>query len=216
MFVSRIMIRQVVTIDANTNLIEMTQLMKEHNINHLPVLEKGRLIGLVCEDEIKLAAPSSVSTLSVNEANYLLDKVTAKTIMQRKVVTCSPDTLVEEAGLSLRQNQITCLPVVERDQLVGIVTTGDLLDFFLDITGCTMEETTRLALHLPDKTGELTALTELINRLGGYIATIVSPVHPDETGLRIVIVRYRAQNPHQLAEALIKEGYDVISEHRVL
>ncbi|MBF0447105.1 MAG: CBS domain-containing protein [Magnetococcales bacterium] len=213
MFVNRIMVQQVVTISSDTPLPMMTQLMQEHDINHLPVVHQGKLVGLVCEDEIKLATPSSVSTLSINEANYLLSQVTAKKIMQRQVITCQPDTLIEEAALSLRQNQITCLPVLDEDRLVGIVTTGDLLDFFLDITGCTSEGTSRLALHLPDETGQLTALTDRINALGGYIATIISPIHPDETGLRIVIVRYRADNPQNLSEALTQDGYDLISTH---
>ncbi|MBF0193412.1 MAG: CBS domain-containing protein [Magnetococcales bacterium] len=212
MIVRRIMVRKVITINGDTTLTQITQLMQDHGINHLPVVSGDKLVGLVTEDEVKLAAPSPVSTLSVNEANYLLSKITAKKIMRSEVITCSPQTLVEEAGLLLRQNKISSLPVIENEVLVGIITTGDMLDFFLDITGCTMEDTTRIALHLPDETGELTKLTNKINELGGYIATIVSPVHPDDTGLRIVIARYRADNPLKLAKALQEEGYDLISE----
>ncbi|MBF0380989.1 MAG: CBS domain-containing protein [Magnetococcales bacterium] len=213
MIVRRIMVRKVITIKSDTTLTEITQLMEDQGINHLPVVEGNKLLGLVTEDEVKLAAPSPVSTLSVSEANYLLSKITAKKIMRSEVITCSPETLVEEAGLLLRQKKISCLPVIEQGGLVGIITTGDMLDFFLDITGCTLEDTTRIALYLPDEIGELTNLTNRINELGGYIATIISPVHPDDTGLRIVIVRYRSQQPHQLAVALQEAGYEIISEN---
>jgi acetoin utilization protein AcuB len=96
--------------------------------------------------------------------------------------------------------------------LVGILTHEDLLDFFLDITGCLMEDTARIAVHLPDTTGQLGGLLAAINEAGGYIATVVSPLHPDQTGLRIAVVRYRADDPRALNQRLRDLGYDVLTE----
>jgi acetoin utilization protein AcuB len=212
MFVDRIMTRDVVQVTEDTRLPQLAALMRDHHIRHLPVAREGRLVGLVTSHDLERVSPSPITTLSVGEANYLLGKLTAARVMRTQVITCAPDTLVEEAARLLRQEKIGCLPVVENGRLVGILTHEDLLDFFLDITGCLMEDTTRIAVHLPDTTGQLGQLLAAINQAGGYIATVVSPLHPDQTGLRIVVVRYRASDPRALNQRLRDLGYDLLTE----
>ncbi|MFO1421950.1 MAG: CBS and ACT domain-containing protein [Candidatus Competibacteraceae bacterium] len=213
MYVDRIMTREVVQVAEDTRLTQLAALMRDHRIRHLPVARDGHLVGLVTSHDLERVSPSPITTLSVGEANYLLGKLTAAKLMRTQVVTCAPDTLVEEAARLLRQERIGCLPVVENgDRLVGILTHEDLLDFFLDITGCLMEDTTRIAVHLPDTIGQLGRLLAAINEAGGYIATVVSPLHPDQTGLRIAVVRYRALDPPALNQRLRDLGYDLVTE----
>ncbi|MFZ1642887.1 MAG: CBS and ACT domain-containing protein [Candidatus Contendobacter sp.] len=213
MYVDRIMAREVLQVAEDTRLMQLAALMRDHHIRHLPVVRDGRLVGLVTSHDLERVSPSPITTLSVGEANYLLGKLTAAKVMRAKVVTCAPDTLVEEAARLLRQEKIGCLPVVDAGgKLVGILTHEDLLDFFLDITGCLMEDTARIAVHLPDTTGQLGGLLAAINEAGGYIATVVSPLHPDQTGLRIAVVRYRADDPRVLNQRLRDLGYDLLTE----
>ena len=213
MYVDRIMTRDVVQIDEDTRFTQLVALMRDHHIRHLPVVRDGHLVGLVTSRDLERVAPSPITTLSVGEANYLLGKLTAAKVMRARVITCAPDTLVEEAARLLRQEKIGCLPVIEPGgKLVGILTHEDLLDFFLEITGCLTENTTRLAVHLPDEIGQLGRFLTAINEGGGYIATVVSPVHPDQTGLRIVVVRYRAADPLALNRRLRDLGYDLMTE----
>ena len=212
MYVDRIMTRDVVQVAEDTRLPQLAALMRDRHIRHLPVVREGRLVGLVTSHDLERVSPSPITTLSVGEANYLLGKLTAARVMRAQVITCAADTLVEEAARLLRQEKIGCLPVVENGKLVGILTHEDLLDFFLDITGCLMEDTTRIAVHLPDTTGQLGQLLAAINQAGGYIATVVSPLHPDDTGLRIVVVRYRASDPRALNQRLRDLGYDLLTE----
>ena len=212
MYVDRIMTRDVVHVAEDARLPELAALMRDRHIRHLPVVREGRLVGLVTSHDLERVSPSPITTLSVGEANYLLGKLTAARIMRAQVITCAADTLVEEAARLLRQEKIGCLPVIENGKLVGILTHEDLLDFFLDITGCLMEDTTRIAVHLPDTTGQLGQLLAAINQAGGYIATVVSPLHPDQTGLRIVVVRYRASDPRALNQGWRDRGYDLLTE----
>lgn len=213
MYVDRIMTREVVQVAEDTRLTQLAALMRDHRIRHLPVARDGHLVGLVTSHDLERVSPSPITTLSVGEANYLLGKLTAAKLMRTQVVTCAPDTLVEEAARLLRQEKIGCLPVVENSgRLVGILTHEDLLDFFLDITGCLIEDTTRIAVHLPDTIGQLGRLLAAINEAGGYIATVVSPLHPDQTGLRIAVVRYRAPDPPALNRRLRDLGYDLMTE----
>ena len=213
MYVDRIMTRNVVQASEEMRVPQLAALMRDHHIRHLPIVRDGHLVGLVTSHDLERVSPSPVTTLSVGEANYLIGKLTAAKLMRPKVITCAPDTLVEEAAHLMRQEKIGCLPVVEQGgKLVGILTHEDLLDFFLDITGCLMTDTARIAVHLPDTTGQLGRLLAAINEAGGYIATVVSPLHPDQTGLRIAVVRYRAADPRVLNQTLRDLGYDLLTE----
>ena len=213
MYVDRIMTRNVLQVSEEMRAPQLAALMRDHHIRHLPVVRDGGLVGLVTSHDLERASPSPVTTLSVGEANYLIGKLTAAKLMRSKVISCTPDTLVEEAAHRMRQEKIGCLPVVDYGgKLVGILTHEDLLDFFLDITGCLMADTTRIAVHLPDSTGQLGRLLTTINNAGGYIATVVSPLHPDQTGLRIAVVRYRAPDPRALNQSLRNLGYDLLTE----
>lgn len=213
MYVDLIMTRDVVQASEEMRVPQLAALMRDRHIRHLPIVRDGHLVGLVTSHDLERVSPSPVTTLSVGEANYLIGKLTAAKLMRAKVITCAPDTLVEEAAHLLRQEKIGCLPVVDKGgKLVGILTHEDLLDFFLDITGCLMTDTARIAVHLPDTTGQLGRLLAAINDAGGYIATVVSPLHPDQTGLRIAVVRYRAADPRALNQTLRDLGYDLLTE----
>lgn len=213
MYVEQFMSRPVDTVGPERKLSQVSELMRERGRRFLPVVDGDqRLVGLVSHRELERAEPSAITTLAAGEVNYLLSKVTAERIMRKEVITCTPKTLVEEAGQLMREKRVGCLPVVEEERLVGIITDDDILDFFLSITGCAVKDSTRIAVHLPDRTGELSTLLRAINSLGGYIATVVSPVSPDATGMRIAIVRYRADDPAELDRQLREQGYDLITE----
>lgn len=214
MYVEKIMSRPVDTVAADLKLSQAAHLMREKGRRFLPVADAdGRLLGLLSHRELERAEPSAITTLSVGEVNYLMAKIKVEQVMRPEVITCGPGTLIEVAGQFMRDKRIGCLPVVdERMHLLGIVTDDDILDFFLAITGCGMEDTTRIAVHLPDRAGELAKLLAAINGQGGYIATVVSPVSPDETGMRIVIVRFRAPDPDALDRYLRSQGYDLFTE----
>nr|CRH04343.1 Putative signal transduction protein with CBS domains [Candidatus Magnetococcus massalia] len=212
MYIDRIMKRDVVSVAPEATLSEMAEVMRNHHFRHLPVVDGGRLVGVVSRQDILRAEPSPVSTLSAGEAKYLLSKVTAKEIMQSEVIECGPKTLIEEAGWLMRHHRVGFLPVLSDGQLQGVVTTDDLMDFFLDVTGCNVRDSARIALHLADETGRLSEMLQQINKLGGYIATVVSPTHPDETGKRIAIVRYRHDDPQVVADKLTEMGYHIITE----
>jgi acetoin utilization protein AcuB len=212
MNVDRIMTRDVVTVTEETKLARMAELMRERKLRHLPVVDdSGRLVGIVSHRDVQRAEPSPITTLDVGEVNYLLAKVTAGQLLHADVVTASPGMLVEEAGRLMRDRRVGCLPVVEEGKLVGIVTGVDLVDFFLEVTGCQVIDAARIAVHLPDEVGRLAGLLAAVNQAGGKIATVVSPTHPDETGQRIAIVRYRADDLQAVIDALREGGYDIVT-----
>ncbi len=120
-----IMTWDVVTVSSDTPIMEARTIMNAHNVRRLPVVDKGKLIGMISIDGITRASPSPATSLSVWEINYLVAKMTVKDIMSKTLVTVTPDTTVESA-VSLAQNKgVGALPVLEDGALVGIVTTDD-------------------------------------------------------------------------------------------
>jgi len=125
MRIKDIMTWNVVTVSSEAPIMEARKIMNAHNIRRLPVVEKGKLVGMISRDGISRASPSPATSLSVWEINYLLAKMTVKDIMSKNLVSVTPDTTVESA-VALAQNKgVGALPVLDGGTLVGIVTTDD-------------------------------------------------------------------------------------------
>lgn len=151
-----------------------------------------------------------ITTLDVGEVKYLLSKIAAADIMHKSVVSCSPRTQIEEAARMMRPKKLGCLTVVDdAGRLVGIVTSVDLLDFFLDITGCWVEGATRITVKLQDRAGQLAALLASVNAQGGYIVSVVSPRTPQSEGLRTATIRFEAKDAGAVVQGLREAGYEL-------
>ncbi len=215
MYVDQIMTCDVVKVTEDSKVAHIAGYMQARRIRHLPVVDaQDALVGIISHRDVQKASPSGITTLSAGEANYLLAKLTARDIMHRRIVTCHSQTLVEDAACLMREHTIGCLPVVDEGRLVGIVTSVDLLDFFLDITGCREENATRLTLRLEDKQGNLSRLLRCLDESGGHLVSVITPQQQtdDEAGIRNVIVRFRAQDPAVVSHKLREHGYAIVSE----
>jgi len=125
MYMSDVMTANVVTIPSSTSIADARRIMTAHRIERLPVVDKGKLVGIVTARKLDKVSPSKATSLSVWELSYLLEKTTVKEIMEKNVVTVSPDMTVEE-GISIGQsNKVGSLVVLENDRVVGITTTND-------------------------------------------------------------------------------------------
>ena len=115
-----------ITITPQTTLPEARQLMEKHSIRRLPVISKGKLVGIVTRGDLRAAQASDATTLSVYELNYLLDKTPAKEFMAYEPITIAADAPISEAARRMLQHKIGALPVVEYGEMVGILTETDL------------------------------------------------------------------------------------------
>lgn len=114
-----------ITITPQTTLPEAKRLMDEHYVRRLPVIHKGKLVGIVTRGDIREARSSTATTLSVYELNYLLEEIPAKDFMAYEPITIAPDATIGEAARLMLQHKIGGLPVVECGELVGIITETD-------------------------------------------------------------------------------------------
>src|SRR3989304_4359870 len=97
MDVRDIMSSNVVTIPSSTSIADAKRIMEAHRFRRLPVVDKGKLVGIVTERRLESVSPSKATSLTVWELSYLLHKTSVKEIMERHVVTVSPDMTAEEA-----------------------------------------------------------------------------------------------------------------------
>jgi acetoin utilization protein AcuB len=135
MQVEQWMNRDPVTVGPQESFRTAMHLIRQKGIRHLPVVEGKRLVGIVTDRDLRQAAPSGATSLSIHELHYLLEKLTVREIMTRQVVTIRPDQTVEEAALLLLGHRIGGLPVVREGELVGIITETDILQAFLQLRG---------------------------------------------------------------------------------
>ena len=213
MYVEQVMSSQVDTATVNMKISQASRLMKEKNRRYLPVVDgENRLVGLFGHKHLLQAEPWAITTLSVGEVNYLTSKVTVGQLMEKRPVSCTRRTLIETAGQIIREHKVGCLPVIEEERVVGVISETDILDFFLDITGSNLSETTRIAVKLPNKVRELANFLNKISDGGGYISSVVSPTSESSMEKRTVIVRYISEDPDRIDRHLRELGFEIMSE----
>jgi acetoin utilization protein AcuB len=201
-----------VTISPEASFYEARNLIHEKGVRHVPVVDKSNmLVGIVTDRDIRQAAPSDATLLSVQELNYLLGKLKVSSFMtpKDKLITINPDTIIEEAVQLMHDHKIGCLPVVEQGKLYGIFTETDALDHLVDIFGL-KQKGTRLTLALEDKPGTMLGILDVFKKHNINIISIVTPSFMVE-GKRIAAIRIRTEEYKDLVADLEKGGYDVLS-----
>jgi acetoin utilization protein AcuB len=204
--------RNPITIGPESSFYEARALIHDKGIRHLPVVDKnGRLLGIVTDRDIREAAPSDATLLSVQELHYLLGKLKVSSIMtlKEKLITITPDTLIEEAVQLMHDHKIGCLPVVEGEKLYGIFTETDALAHLVDVFGV-KEKGTRLTVALEDKPGTMLQVLDVMKSRGVNIISIVTPSFMVE-GKRIAALRIRTEDYKDIIKDLEGKGIDVLS-----
>ncbi|GMR09423.1 MAG: hypothetical protein BMS9Abin28_0241 [Anaerolineae bacterium] len=134
MQVSERMTQPVITALPDMPMQEAFNLMREKGIRRLPVVDRrGRLRGIVSDRDLLHASPSDATSLSIWELNYLLSRITLKDLMTKSVITVEGDTPVEEAARIMVDKSIHGLPVMDGDNVVGIITETDLFKVLVDL-----------------------------------------------------------------------------------
>jgi len=196
------MSKDLITIDEDASSMKASQLMKQNNIQHLLVLGKGRLVGIVSDRDLKEAQPSKATTLDIHEMYSVLDKITVKSLMPKKLFSITPgETLEKAAGLMLKHN-ISALPVTDpRGSLAGIISKGDIFRAFVSMSGIYQAELA-LGFEVEDRSGAIGEVTAVIRAHGGRIVSILSGYERAPKGFLEVFIRAKDVKDE---EALIKE-----------
>ncbi len=206
MFVSDWMTKKVFTIGPDDYLSDAIFLMKEKGVKHLPVVKGGRLRGIISDRDIKEYSPSKATSLDIYELHYLLAKMKIKELMTARVITTSPDVPVEEAAMVLLDRNIDCLPVVDGNDLVGIISDRDIFHALVDITGV-RHGGHRIYVILEDRAGSIREVADIIRKYGYRLLGILTSYEGVKAGLRKVVIRTSEQGNFRGLKAELEECY---------
>ncbi len=166
MLIGERMTYPVITVSPDLPIAEALSLMRKEHIRRTPVIQDGRLIGIVSNEDLLNASPSPATSLSVFEMTYLLSKITVKDVMTRNVLTIDEAMPIEEAARIMVDNKIGGLPVMRGEELVGIITETDLFKVFLELMGA-RERGLRVTVMMANVSGKLAALAQALASKGG-------------------------------------------------
>ena len=204
MLVKGWMTSDVMTIDEDTSMMKASQIMKENNIRRLPVMRKGKLVGMVTDRDIKEASPSKATTLDVHELYYLLSELKVKDIMSKNVFTIGPEETVEKAAVKMLEHRISGLPVVnDKGKVVGVITQGDIFKVLVSLTGI-YRGGIQFAFNLEDRPGSIKEVGDLIRKHGGRMVSILTSYDMCDEGCRHVYIRIK-EIPEDKLKALTED-----------
>jgi len=124
-----IMQQNVVTISASDTLSTVEDIMTLGGVRHMPVVHRGVLVGVVSERDLLRASLSNLTEFGMEERRAFLQVVEITRVMTTPPVVISPDATVQQAARALVDHKIGCLPVLEDDKLIGLVTEADVLRY---------------------------------------------------------------------------------------
>jgi acetoin utilization protein AcuB len=192
-----IMVTDLVTIRPHETARHAYRLMRDHRFRHLPVVEDGRLCGILSDRDLRPALLSPA-----------LARARVHELMSEELTTVRPDASVEEAASLLVMKKIGCLPVVDADRLVGIVTETDLLAVLVELLGL-LTQSTRVDVAVAGGPDAYERIVEIIRAHQGRIISVGAV--PGAAGKTVFSVRLEPCDARPIVAALIAAGFDVLS-----
>jgi len=198
--VREVMATHPITVRPHETARHAYQLMRDNRFRHLPVVEDGRLVGILSDRDLRpvLLSPG-------------LARARVRELMSEDLTTVGPDTPIEEAASLLVVKKIGCLPVVAQGQLVGIVTETDLLAVLVELLGL-LTQSTRLDVGVAGGPDAYERIVEIIRVHEGRILSVGAV--PGSEGKTVFSVRLQPCDTRPIVEALRTAGFEVLSHRR--
>jgi acetoin utilization protein AcuB len=213
MYVGTVMRTALTTVAPDTTLVTAQEILEQKEINHLLIVDKGNeLLGIVSDRDLKKSWASSATTLSKNELMYLLDQVTVADIMTKKTLTISPATTIERAALLMNHHRINALPVLDGDELVGIITSRDVMGVLLEAVGIE-KDSSRLTILVKDRIGVISDISQRLRAEDINIRSLFTWPEKTHPGVYYLVVRVPAADGDKAADCLAKDGFRVLTTY---
>jgi acetoin utilization protein AcuB len=212
MFISKVMTRNVVTIDKDADISQARETMSKHLFRHLPVVdENNRLIGIVTDRDMRSVLPSSHMVEEDSTEKWKsFSKLKMKDIMTKNPVTISPLDTIQDALLLLHKKHFGALPVVvEQHKLIGIISVRDLLREFINVLGLE-EPGMLLCIIVENKIGQMKKIVDAISAENISFGSILVSRYW-EKGKRAVFPYLLTQNIGPLKRKLKEKGFILLN-----
>lgn len=205
MLVEEIMKKDVFTLRSDQTVQDVLDLFEEKRIRHAPIVDDGKVVGIVTDRDLKDALPSMFTVTP--KVNPYKKKVSE--IMTANPIIAHPLDFVEEIALVFYENKIGCLPVVSQNELVGFLTETDLLYTYIELTGA-HQPGSQIEIKVPNRSGALYEVSKVFyEHKVNVLSVLVYPDREDNSN-KILAFRIKTMNPISIIEDLRKEGFDVL------
>ena len=189
MLVNDWMSSPVTAVDVHDSMQKAVHLMTEKKIGMLPVLENGRLVGIVTDRDLKKAAPSSVAVFEMKQILYHMNRVKMEGIMTRDPITVQPDYTIEEAAEILREHNISGCPVLDEEgEMAGIITKNDIFKAVTSVTGMS-KRGLQFGFQVLDNPGAVKEITDVIHKFHARLVSIMTTYNKAPQGYRYLHIR---------------------------
>lgn len=201
------MTKNVVTVEPDVRLTEVVSIMESNDFHRVPVVDVNNVYqGLITEAIIANNSPSSASSLSIYEMNYLLDKQTAGQLMTKEAQTISQDITIEAAAAQMHDYGLSVLIVVdEQDKVIGIITDKDIFAALIELTGY-RQAGARIEVKVADKVGVLHEVSGILSGLGVGISHLYISDRDGNTST--LMVQTDNENSQEVLQVLESKGYE--------
>jgi len=201
MLIQHLMTPDPISIAPEKTVAEAGELMTEKAIRHLPVMDEGKLVGLVTRSSLARALPGLGTGLTRFEYNYLTSNTRIREVMIPDPALGTEDMAAEEAARVMNSKRISSLVIVRDGQPVGIITDTDIFEAMLELLGA-RRPGVRVTVHLPDRPGELSKIAGALAEHGGNISAVGG--WPVEDGTWGAVFKIQNLSSEQIAAAVAK------------
>ena len=197
------------TISSDALAVEAVMLIREHNLKMLPVVDEGRLRGVVHRRDLSDAALCVSGSGDMCEMNYFCNKLKVKDVMVRMPATIGVNDSVEETLIKGKELMMSTFPVLDGDQVVGVVSDREI---FVTLFKLLEAGQKRVRITLTDvelKSKTLSDILSVVDEYGG-IARAVFTVPEKDNGTVRVVLRADSDNPEGIKDKLEEKGYTIL------
>ncbi len=206
MFVSDWMTKNVHTLSASDTVFDAASLMEEKNVKHVPIVKGQELKGIISDRDLRSFQPSTATSLETEEIVHLMSQTKIKEVMSGDVLTTTPQTSVEKAAMLMLDGSVGCLPVIEGEQLVGIISDKDIFRALVDITGV-RHGGHRIYVEVEDASGVTKQISDIIRKYGFSVESILTAPDPGKKGYRRVATRIKGNGDYSRLKMELEGTY---------
>ncbi len=206
MRVKDIMTRNPITIESETLLMDARKIMRENNIRRLPVVDHGKLVGIITLHDIIEASPSNATSLTMYELNYIISKMKVKEVMKKDPVVLTPDTTFEEALRIGQEKKIGSFPIVDHGRLVGILTESDVVRLLINALGIRHEGSRITIDGLSDD--DFKKISSIVHQHDIILLSMISWFR-EEKNSWLVVLRFKKKDVDGIVKEFRKAGLEV-------
>ncbi len=212
MFVDKSMSKNVITVGKDIGVLETREMMREHHIRHLPVVDgENTLIGLVTDRDIRSAMPSLfIDACDLDKEKAKLQSLKVKDIMTTDLIKISPTYTLQDAILLMQKHRVGAFPVVdENGKLKGIISVRDLMRAFINVLGIG-EPGTLVGILVENKKGQMKKIVDAITEENISFGSVLVARHWDE-GKRAVFTYLLTNTVAPVKKKLKNLGFEILN-----